>query len=146
MKAPKDLICGLLLIAFGGIYFWLSQAYSMGTPARMGPGYFPRLLGVLLVVLGLAIAARAFVIAGPQLARFSPRPFLVLSTAIVLFGLLLRPAGLVVAVIVLVGVGSLAAPQWSWRTVLVLAVVLAAFSVAAFPLALGLPLPIWPAL
>ena len=146
MRAPKDLICGLLLAAFGTTYFWLSLAHGMGTAARMGPGYFPRALGALLVVLGIAIAARSFVIAGARLERFSPRPFLVIATAVALFGLLLRLAGLPVAIVVLVLVGSLAGRDWSWRQTSALAVGLAVLSTLAFPLALGLPIPIWPKL
>jgi hypothetical protein len=144
MRAPKDLICGLLLAGFGAAYFWLAHAYGMGTTSRMGPGYFPRALGALLVVLGLAMAARSFVVAGTPIERFTLRPFVVLSTAVILFGVLLRPAGLVVAVIVLVVVGSFARAEWRWRDVLLLAVGLAAGATVAFPIILGLPLPILP--
>jgi putative tricarboxylic transport membrane protein len=144
MRAPKDLVCGLLLAGFGAVYFWLAHDYGMGSAARMGPGYFPRALGALLVVLGVLLAARSLVIDGAPFESFSMRPFLVLSAAIMIFGLLLRPLGLVIAVIILVVVGSLAGRSFRWGQVALLAVVLATFSTLAFPIGLGLPIPVWP--
>jgi len=57
----KDFWAGLMFIAFGLGFMLVSQTYPMGTAVRMGPAYFPTVLGGILAVLGAAIFLRAFV-------------------------------------------------------------------------------------
>src|SRR5262245_26960201 len=105
IKAPRDFWAGLMFIAFGVGFALVAQNYQMGTSVRMGPAYFPTLLGALLAVLGLVILLQSLVTAGPPVAKFYFRPLILIVLATVLFGLLLKPLGLVLAVAVLVGIG-----------------------------------------
>src|SRR4030095_8030134 len=77
IRHPKDVFAGLLFIAFGIAAIVIGSGYALGTAARMGPGYFPRILGLLLIVLGLALALRALRISGPPIPVFKWRPLLV---------------------------------------------------------------------
>ena len=55
IKSQKDFYSGLMFMLVGGAFAWGATSYSVGTGARMGPGYFPLLLGVVLAALGAAI-------------------------------------------------------------------------------------------
>ncbi|HEU4369834.1 MAG TPA: tripartite tricarboxylate transporter TctB family protein [Methylomirabilota bacterium] len=143
-RAPKDFWAGLLFIGIGVGFALAARHYPMGTTVRMGPAYFPTVVGGLLAVLGLIILGNAFVREGPAVPRSSLRPFLLVPLAVVLFGLLLKPGGLVLASVVLVVVGALGGSEIRWKEVVVLGVLLAAFSVATFVKGLGLPIPVWP--
>ena len=109
---------------------------------RMGPAYFPTMLGLLLALIGLAVVLRAFLRPGPPVSSFAFRkPALVLG-ATVLFGLLLRPLGLAGALIVLVVLSAYASERFRWPAVLALGVGLAVGSSILFVQLLGLPSPI----
>jgi hypothetical protein len=116
----------------------------MGTAARMGPGYFPTLLGYLLVVLGLTLSLPSLLRDGENIPRMHLRPVVVILLSIVVFGLLLDRFGFALSVFVLVLLGALADPELRLREAAVLALFLAAFSVAVFYSLLGLPLELWP--
>jgi hypothetical protein len=118
--------------------------YQMGTAVRMGPAYFPIMLGLLLGVLGLAILIQSVVLNGPKVPAFAFRPLVLILVGIVLFGVALKPLGLVIASAILVGVGALGGHEFRWKEVAILYVVLAIFSVLVFVKGLGLPFPIWP--
>jgi hypothetical protein len=133
-----------MFAAFGVGFAWVAQNYQMGTSVRMGPAYFPTVLGGLLAVLGIAIVVVSLVSAGPPVARFFFRPLILIVLAVVLFGLLLKPLGLVLSLAVLVGVGAFGGFEFKWKEVSILYVVLAIFSAWVFVKGLGLPIPIWP--
>jgi putative tricarboxylic transport membrane protein len=116
----------------------------MGNAVRMGPAYFPTVLGGLLAVLGLAILIQSLVIAGPKVSAFVFRPLILIIVAIVLFGVLLKPLGMVIAAAILVFLGALGGHEFRWKEVTILYVVLALFSVFVFVKGLGLPFPVWP--
>jgi len=144
IRAPRDFWAGLMFIAFGIGFAWVAQNYQMGTSVRMGPAYFPTVLGWLLAVLGLAILVQSFASTGPPVAKFYFRPLVLIVLATVLFGVLLKPLGLVLSVAVLVGVGAFGGFEFKWKEVSILYVVLAIFSVWVFVKGLGLPIPVWP--
>ena len=144
IRAPKDFWAGLMFIGFGIGFAAVAQNYQMGTAVRMGPAYFPTMLGGLLALLGLAIFVQSFVAAGPKVPAFAFRPLIMILVAIVLFGIVLKPLGLVLASAILVGVGALGGHEFRWKEVAILYVVLAVFSVFVFVKGLGLPFPIWP--
>jgi hypothetical protein len=143
-KAPKDFWAGLMFIGFGIGFAVIAQNYQMGTAVRMGPAYFPTVLGGLLAVLGLVILVQSFAIAGPKVPAFLFRPLILILVAIVLFGLFLKPLGLVVASAIMLFVGALGGHEFRWREVAILSVILIVFSVLVFVKGLGLPFPIWP--
>ncbi len=144
IKAPKDFWAGLMFIGFGIGFAVVAQNYQMGTAVRMGPAYFPTVLGGLLAVLGLAIFVQSFVIEGPKVPAFLFRPVILILVGLTLFGIFLKPLGLVLALALLVGVGALGGHEFRWKEVAILYVVLAAFSVFVFVKGLGLPFPVWP--
>ena len=104
---------GLFFTALGAFVVWQSSTYSIGTVAKMGPGYFPLVLGILLTIVGLAVTFKSIRTPQEAAARFEWRSAIAITGAIVLSGLLLLTAGLVVAVPVLVIVSSFAAREQS---------------------------------
>ncbi|MGH8851862.1 MAG: tripartite tricarboxylate transporter TctB family protein [Casimicrobiaceae bacterium] len=141
---PKDFLAGLLFVAFGVAAIVIARTYPMGTAARMGPGYFPRLLGILLILLGAALSLRALRGQGPPLAGWKWRPVTIVLSSVVAFGMVLTHAGLVLSTIGLIAVASTASHEYRFRESLVSGIVLAVLSVGVFVLGLKLQLPIWP--
>jgi hypothetical protein len=146
IKSPSDFWCGLIFLAIGVAFMLLAREYRMGTAARIGPGYFPTLLGGVLAALGLSITLPSFLVAGEPLPRVSWRPLLMILISILVFGLLLEPAGLAVAVAAMVVVSGIADRELRLRESLALALFLVAFSIGIFVTLLGLPLNLWPSL
>jgi len=144
IKAPRDFWAGLMFIAFGVGFAWVAQNYQMGTSVRMGPAYFPTVLGAMLAILGVAILLMSLASAGPPVAKFYFRPLILIIVAIVAFGILLKPLGLVLSLAILVGVGAFGGFEFKAKEVAILYVVLAIFSVWLFVKGLGLPIPVWP--
>ena|SRR5689334_137578 len=141
---PKDFYAGLLFVAFGIAAILIGRSYPLGTAARMGPGYFPRLLGILLIVLGGALAMMALHGRGPALPGWKWRPISVVLLSVVAFGLVLTHAGLVLSTIALIVAASTASREFRPREALLSGVLLAALSVGVFVIGLKLQLPIWP--
>jgi len=141
----KDFWAGLMFVAFGLGFIFVARDYSMGTAVRMGPSYFPSVLGGLLALLGAVIGARSFIVAGERVGRFALRPVVLVLVSVVLFAFALRPLGLVAATLILIFVGALGGPEYKWKEVAILYLVLITFSVAAFYYGLKLPFQLWPA-
>jgi hypothetical protein len=144
IRSPSDFWCGLIFLAIGVGFMWLAREYRMGSAARIGPAYFPTLLGGLLAVLGLTITVPALFVAGEKFPHMSWRPLLTILAGILVFGFLLEPAGLVAAVAALVIVGGFADPELRFRETIGIAFFLIVFSVGIFVALLGLPLNLWP--
>ena len=144
IRHPKDFFAGLLFIAFGVAAIVIGSNYALGTAARMGPGYFPRILGLLLIALGLALAVRALRLEGPPVPRFVWRPLLVVLGSVLAFGLMVNRAGVVVSTILLIVAASAASHEFRLRESLISGVALAALAVGVFVIGLKLQLPIWP--
>jgi hypothetical protein len=145
IRSPKDFWAGALFIAFGAAAIVIASGYPIGTAARMGPGYFPRMLGILLVALGAMLALRATRLPGPTLARLQWRPTVIVLGSVVLFGAIVTRAGLVLSTIVLIVLASTASREFRPRESLVAGMFLAALAVGVFVVGLKLLLPIWPA-
>ena len=156
IKSQKDFFSGLMFTAVGVAFAWGATKYSLGTGARMGPGYFPTMLGVLMVVLGGVITFKAMVVEtedGDKVGSWAWKPLLFIIAANLLFGLMLGglpsikfPAfGLIVGLYVLTFVASLAGEEFKFKEVAVLATILAIMSYLAFIVLLKLQFPVWPA-
>src|SRR6185295_15383323 len=145
IKSPKDFWSGLMFIA-SGLFFaiWAVVHYQMGTAVRMGPAYFPAVLGGLLAVLGAIILASGLAMEGPKVPQFFFRPLLMISLGCVLYGYLMKPLGLVGATAALVYVGALGGHEFRWKEVTILYVILMIFSWGVFVKGLSLPFPLWP--
>jgi hypothetical protein len=144
IRAPKDFWAGLMFLAFGVGFMWVAQNYQMGTSVRMGPAYFPTVLGGILAVIGLAIVVQSLATAGGPVPKFYFRPLILIVFAVVIFGILLKPLGLVLSLALLVGIGAFGGFEFKSKEVAILYVVLAIFSVWVFVKGLGLPIPVWP--
>lgn len=142
----RDLWFGLFLVGIGAAGYIGASDLDAGTLTRMGPGSIPAGLSLILGVMGLILLARAaWAPAAPRLERWSWTKLALILGGIVAFALALERLGLVVAVILLVWIAGLAAPDRRWREIAALGPVVAAFAVLLFKTFLGLPLNIWPA-
>lgn len=144
IRSSKDFYAALLFIALGAAVIWLSQNYPIGTAQRMGPGYFPTILGVLLAAIGMGVLGQAFTISRPPVARFALKPLLLVLGAVAAFALLVQSAGLVVSTVVLLFVSALAGHEFRLREVLTMVVLLATASTAVFAVGLQLQFKVWP--
>lgn len=190
----RDFWAGLMFIAFGLGFLIVARNYAMGNAVRMGPAYFPTVLGGLLAVLGAVIFLRAFVsritnplrsfpfrplifagglvlsvialltmgvrddgtaaliahmllsglAIGLLLAAFGPKALWVLMVAVILFGYMLKPMGLVLATGLLIYVSALGGHEFKTKEVTIMFIVLAIFSWVAFIKGLQLPMNVWP--
>jgi hypothetical protein len=125
----------------------LLNGYTMGTPARMGPGFFPFWLGMILLVLGIVIAIIGMRTPGGEgsaFPRFHWRPILFVLGAVVLFGVILKAVGMLIAGFVLVFVASVGSREFNPRKIAVLAVALIIFCALVFVVGLKLPIPLCP--
>ena len=146
IRHPKDFYAGLLFIAFGMAAIAIGSNYALGTAARMGPGYFPRILGILLVVLGAVLLLRAVRIQGAQVPRFKWRPTLVVLGSVVVFGYIVEHAGLLISTVILIVGASAASHEFRWKEALISGIFFALLAIAVFVLGLKLQLPVWPPL
>jgi integral membrane sensor domain MASE1 len=144
IRNPKDFWSGALFIAVGIAAIVLGSHYALGTAARMGPGYFPRILGILLIVLGAILALRATRTRGDPIARVHWRPTIIVLGSVVLFGAIVRPLGVALSTVILIVASSAASREFRPREALIAGVVLAALAVGVFVVGLQLQLPIWP--
>jgi hypothetical protein len=144
IRAPSDFWCGLLFVAIGVAFVVLAQSYRFGTAARMGPGYFPTMLGALMALLGLTLVVPAFANDGEGMQRFHLRPFLLVLLGVAAFGLALPYLGLAAAIAALVVVGSFAEPDLKPLETAAVAAFLVVFSILIFVTLLGLPIRLWP--
>ena len=144
IRNPKDFCAGALFIAIGIATILLGTRYALGSAARMGPGYFPRILGTLLIVLGGILAVRALRIRGPRIAALRWRPTLIVLGSVVLFGAIVRPVGVALSTVILIVAASAASHEFRPREAFVAGVLLAAMAVGVFVVGLQLQLPIWP--
>jgi hypothetical protein len=193
----KDFWAGMMFVGFGLAFMIVAQDYSMGTAVRMGPAYFPVVLGGILAVLGAVILFNGFVskqehpwrafpfrawyfvaglilgaiayytqaffnkygiageightvLAGASIlllfAAFGERSLWIVLYSVVIFGYLLKPLGLVIAIGALVYVSAWGGHEFKWKEATILFVVLAIFSVWSFVHGLGLPMNVWPSL
>lgn len=155
IKSQKDFFAGLMYLVVGLAFAIGAIDYNVGTAARMGPGYFPLILGVLLALIGVVIALKATA-SGPEggdpVGKWAWKQIFFVLAANFTFGILLVgvPAlgipgfGLIVAIIGLVFIASTAGHNVNYKEVLVLALILAAGSYAVFVWALNLQFPVWP--
>jgi len=144
IKSPKDFGAGLMFITFGLFFMIDARNYDLGSAARMGPAYFPTLLGGLMAVIGGIVLFQSFAVSGGKLAPIPLRLLFFITLSLLLFGYLLKPIGLVLSLSLLVVVSAVAGHEFKLREVLVLAFALIVLSVLVFVKGLGQPFPLWP--
>ena len=134
-----------MLIATGAVAVVMARDYAFGTALRMGPGYFPSVLGGLLVLFGLYLVATSLKSNEKIEGNWSLRALIVLPLSLVLFGLLMEYAGFVPALMVLIVGSAAAGSEFKLTEALMLAAGLTVFAVALFIYGLGLPYPLFTA-
>ena len=149
MLARKDVLAGLLFIAVAVLGLWISRDYPIGTALRMGTGYVPRLLcwllfglGVIVLVQGLREAQGAPSLSSGDVSAL--RPVVFVTASLVIFGVSIERLGLVISILLLIGVGAVAARGLRPLETLAAALVLVVLSWGIFILGLGLTIPVWP--
>jgi hypothetical protein len=142
IRSTKDFWTGLIYLFFGVSAILIARDYGMGTGGKMGPAYFPTILGGLLVVIGVIAVIRSFVVPGAPIGAFAFKGLILVTAAVLVFGFVVRSAGLVVALPLLVIISALASSRFRWRPTLIMAAGLTIFCVLVFIKGLGIPLPI----
>ncbi len=141
----KDFYAGLIFVFFGVLAMLVARSYPMGSASRMGPGYFPIILGGILAMLGLAISASGLLrVSGEMLEPWALRPLLLVSGGVLAFGLLVEPLGLVLATLILIFMSCLGGTEFRLREVGILFLLLVALGWGIFIYAVGLPFKVWP--
>jgi len=146
LRNKQDFWSGVMFILLGLGFALKATSYSMGTAARMGPGYFPHWLGVVMAILGFVILLGSLRKSAEEtdVERFDFKILAIIVGAIVLFGFTLRPLGMVISLFILVAVSSLASHEHSWKVSLMNAAFLTLLCWVSFVKGLGLVFPIWP--
>jgi hypothetical protein len=144
IRSPRDFCAGLIFLFFGALAAYIARDYPMGSAVRMGPGYFPYLLGILLALLGVVICIKSLVAHGEHIESASLRALLLVLGAIGVFAGTIESVGIVIATALLVGIGAAASPESRLREVVVLIVFMLALAVGLFTYGLGLPFKIFP--
>lgn len=155
IKSQKDFFSGLMFMGIGVAFAWGATTYNVGSGARMGPGYFPLMLGILMTILGALITFKALVVettGGDKIGKWAWKPLFFVILANLIFGVLLAglpgiklPAfGMIIAIYALTFIASMAEAGWKFKSTFILATVLAVGSYVAFVMALKLQFQVWP--
>jgi hypothetical protein len=144
---PKDFLTGLMFLLFGAAAMVFSRGLTIGTAAKMGPGYFPFALGLSLAVLGAVLLWRSLVRAKDHQSwpSLQLKPLAIVLLSVLLFSQILRPFGLLLSTALLVVMVSKASHEFRWREALANAAVLVAIVLVVFVYLLKFQIPVWPA-
>ena len=143
IRNPRDFWAGAIYLALAIAVIWIGRNYQQGTSARMGPGYFPTVLGSLLAMFGVVSIGRSFIRPGEAIGTIAWRPLVLILGSIVLFGLLLDRVGLLIALPCLIVITALASRHSRINVTSIAALVgLVAFCAIVFVKGLGVPMPL----
>jgi hypothetical protein len=143
IRNPKDFWSGVMFLFFGLAAVYIARDYAMGSAGRMGPAYFPTALGWILILIGATCLGRSFFGSVQEaVEKFYFKELIVILGAVLLFGILVRGAGLVVAVPLIILGSAYASAKFTWKASVALAIGMTIFSVSLFVKALGLPMPV----
>ena len=144
---PKDFLTGLMFLFFGAAAMALSRGLTIGSAAKMGPGYFPFALGLLLGVLGAVLLSRSLLrTEAPQpWPSLHLGPLAIVLLSVFLFSQVLKPFGLLLSTVLLVVIVSKASHEFRWRETLVNAAALVVIVLVVFVYFLKFQIPVWPA-
>jgi len=142
IRSGRDFWTGLIYIFFGAAAILIARDYGTGTAVKMGPAYFPTILGGLLLVIGAVSMIRSFIVAGAPISAFTFKGLFLITFPVLLFGFIVHGAGLVIALPLLIILSAAASIHFRWRATLIMTIVLTVFCVVVFLKGLGIPLPI----
>ena len=146
IRNQKDFWSAVMFVTFGVLFIVWSTEYQFGTTQRMGPGYFPTVLGILLVVLGILVGLPSVKADAQEshVGKIGWRGLLVVLGSVVLYAILLPRMGFVVSMAALVILSAMASKEFTWKAALLSAVFLGLFSYGVFVVGLSLQFPVWP--
>jgi hypothetical protein len=142
LRNNKDFWAGIMLIATGAASIFIARGYPFGSTMRMGPGYFPSMLGGILALFGIYVLIIGLRSGEKITLHGSTRALIVLPLSLVAFGVLMKHAGFLPALAVLIFGSAAAGRDFKFVEVLLLTVILTGLSVAVFIWGLGLPYPL----
>ena len=142
LSANKQFLSGLMFLFIGGVAIFIAQDYPMGTALRMGPGYFPIVLGGIIGLFGIYELVKGLLKPEPIKGNWSLRALLILPASAVIFGVIMEHGGFIPAMISLMLISALASSEFKFLEQLALAIGLTIASVGLFIYGLGLPYPL----
>lgn len=144
IRSMKDFSAGLMFIAIGGLFAIGANQYPMGTAVRMGPAYFPSILGWGTVALGLMVFVESFLVDDEKPTPVKWRPLLLVIASVMAFAALVNTGGLITATVVLIITAALGGHEFKWKEAIISAVLMSVTVWAIFDKALGLPFKLFP--
>ena len=144
IRSPQDFWAGVAFTAAGGAFLVGARRFAMGTPADIGPGFFPAIVAGLLVLVGAWLAVKALAIDGPAFEPLRLRPAALVIAGLAAFGLIIERGGLILAVGALVLIASAAGGKVKPLHTAILAAALIAIAIGVFRLGLGMQIRLWP--
>lgn len=148
IKSETDFWSGVMYIVIGAAFAGFAADYDYGTPQRMGPAFFPTMLGVILIFIGLIVGLKGLATEDPhghnKVEKFSFPEIAWITGAIVAYGLLLRPLGIMLANVILVVISMLASHQFRWKEAIGVSIVMGIIVYGVFVYGLKLTVPVWP--
>ena len=144
IRSVKDFSAGLMFIIIGGLFGYGATHYPMGTAVRMGPAYFPSILGWGTVLLGILVLVESFIVDDEPPAPVAWRPLILVIGSVMLFAALINTGGLITATIVQIIVSALGGHEFKWKEAIISAVLLSVSVWLIFDKALGLPFKLFP--
>jgi putative tricarboxylic transport membrane protein len=143
IRSTKDFWAGLIYLFFGLGAILIARDYPMGSSVRMGPAYFPSLLGAILSVIGALSVIRSFIVTGTPIGTLALKSLALIVAAVMFFGFVVKGLGLAISLPLLVVISAYGSAQFRWGPTLALAAGITLFCVFVFVKGLGIPLPIW---
>jgi hypothetical protein len=146
IRNQRAFAAGALFLIVAIFYFVMSFNYTTGTPARMGPGFFPRMVSIIfgLIALGILFSSVAPRAKSEKLEKWDFKGLLWIAGSVAMFGVMLPIFGFIIALSTLVIIASLASAEFTWRGALVNTVVLVIFCYGVFIYGISLQFPVWP--
>jgi hypothetical protein len=142
IRSTRDFWTGAIYIVIGLSAVLIARDYPMGSAVRMGPAYFPTILGIILLVVGAVARIRSFIVPGTPIGAFAIKGLLLVVFSVSLFGFIVRDAGLIIALPLMVFISAFASSQFRWAPTIALAAGLTVFCSLVFIEGLGVPLPL----
>ena len=144
IRSMKDFSAGLMFIAIGGLFAIGATQYPMGTAVRMGPAYFPSILGWGTVALGFMVFVESFLVDDEKPTPVKWRPLLLVIASVMAFAAIVNTGGLITATVVLIITAALGGHEFKWKEAIISAVLMSITVWAIFDKALGLPFKLFP--
>jgi hypothetical protein len=145
LTVTKNLLAGVMFVVFGGVTVAMSSRYSLGSIEQMGPGFFPMMIGIAIILIGIAVGVQAALDPGSSevVAHWDVRPLVFILLSVFCFGLLIERAGLIVSLVVLILVSRLAGRDRGIIEPIAIVAVLTLIVIAVFVYGLQVPLKLF---